>query len=40
MSTDPVIISESFKYKTSITGKTANDGNTLKALTGFWRTLC
>ena len=28
ISTDPITNSESFKYKTSITGKTANDGNT------------
>ena len=28
ISTDPITDSESFKYKTSITGKTANDGNT------------
>ena len=27
---DPITNSESFKYKTSITGKTANDGNTKK----------
>ena len=28
ISTDPITNFESFKYKTSITGKTANDGNT------------
>ena len=45
--TDPITDSESFKYKTSITGKTANDGNTkdvefsvpLKYLSNFWRRL-
>ena len=45
--TDPIASSESFKYKTSITGKTANDGNTkevefsvpLKQLSNFWKTL-
>ena len=44
--TDPITDSESFKYKTSITGKTANNGNTkdvefsvpLKYL-NFWRRL-
>ena len=47
ISTDPITNSESFKYKTSITGKTANDGNTkcvkfsvpLKYLTNFWKIL-
>ena len=47
ISTDPIANSESFKYKTSITGKTADDGNTkgvdfsvpLKYLSNFWRTL-
>ena len=47
ISADPITNSESFKYKTSITGKTANDGNTkevefsvpLKHLSNFWRTL-
>ena len=47
IATDPITNSESFKYKTSITGKTANDGNTkevecsipLKHLSNFWRTL-
>ena len=28
VSIDPITNSEFFKYKTSITGKTANDGNT------------
>ena len=28
MPADPITNSESFKYKTSIKGKTANDGNT------------
>ena len=47
ISTDPITNSESFKYKTNITGKTGNNGNTkefefslpLKHLTIFWRTL-
>ena len=47
ISVDPLKNSESFKYKTSITGKTANDGNTkevefsvsLKHLSNFWKTL-
>ena len=45
ISTDPITNSESFKYKTSITGKTANDWNTkrvfvpLKYLSNFWKTL-
>ena len=47
ISTDPITDSESFKYKTSNTGKTANDGNTkdvefsvpLIYLSNFWRTL-
>ena len=45
--TDPITNSESFKYNTSITGKTGNDGNTkeveffvpLKHLSNFWKTL-
>ena len=40
---DPLINSESFKYKTSNTGKTGKGGNTkevsLKHLSNFWRTL-
>ena len=44
---DPTINSESFKYKTNITGKTANNGNTkevefsvpLKHVSDFWKTL-
>ena len=47
VSTDPITNSESFKYKTSITGKTPNDGNTkevefsvpLKHVSSFWKTL-
>ena len=47
ISADPIINSESFEYKTSIAGKTANDGNTkevefsvsLKHLSNFWRML-
>ena len=47
ITTDHLTNSESFKYKTIITGKTANDGNTkevdfsipLKHLSTFWRTL-
>ena len=47
ISTDPITDSESFKYKTSITGKTANDGITkrvkfsvpLKYLSNFWKIL-
>ena len=45
ISTDPITNSESFKYKTSITGKIANDGNTkrvfvpLKYLSNFWKIL-
>ena len=47
ISTDPITSSESFKYKTNITGKTTNDGNTkkvefsvpLKNVSNFWRTL-
>ena len=47
ISVDPLKNSESFKYKTSITGKTANDGNTkevefsvsLKHLSNFWKAL-
>ena len=47
ISTDPITNSESFKYKTSITGKIANNGNTkdvefsvpLKYLSNFWRTI-
>ena len=47
ISIDPIINFESFKNKTSITGKTADDGNTkeveffvpLKHLSNFWRTL-
>ena len=43
---DRTVNSESFKYKTSITGKTPDDGNTkevefsvsLKHLNNFWRT--
>ena len=46
-SADPTTNSESFKYKTSITEKTANDGNKkevefsvpLKHLSNFWKTL-
>ena len=46
-STDPITNSESFKYRTSITGKTPNNRNTievkfsvlLKYLSNFWRTL-
>ena len=44
---DPIRNSESFKYMTTITGKTANDKNTkevefsvtLKHLRNYWRTL-
>ena len=47
ISIDPITNSESFKYKTSITGKTADDGNTkevefsvpLKHLSNFCRVL-
>ena len=47
ISVDSITISESFKYKARITGKTANDGNTtavelfvlLKHLSNFWKTL-
>ena len=47
ISIDPITNSESFKYKTSITGKTSNDVNTqkvefsvlLKHLSNFWRIL-
>ena len=47
ISIDPITNSESFKYKTSTTGKTADNGNTkkfeysvpLKHLRNFWRTL-
>ena len=47
ISVDPKTKAESFKCKRSITGKTANDGNTkevevsvpLKQLYNFWRTL-
>ena len=47
VSTDPITNSESSKYKTSIMGKTANDGNTkhvkfsvpLKYLWNFWKIL-
>ena len=47
ISVDPLKNSKSFKYKASITGKTANDGNTkevefsvsLKHLSNFWKTL-
>ena len=47
ISTDPITNSGSFKCKTSITGKTANDRNTkeaefsvpLKYLSNFWKTL-
>ena len=47
ISIDPITNSESFKYKTSITEKTANDGNKkqvevsvpLKHLNNFWRSL-
>ena len=47
ISTNPITNSESFKYNTSITGETANDGNTkevefpvpLKHLSNFWRTV-
>ena len=47
ISVDPLKNSESFKYKTSITGKTANDGNakevefsvSLNHLSNFWKTL-
>ena len=47
ISTDPITNSESFKYKTSITGKRASNENTkdvefyvpLKYLSNFWRTL-
>ena len=44
---NPITNSESFKYKASITGKTADNGNTkevefsvqLKRPSNFWRTL-
>ena len=47
ISTGPIANSESFKYKTSITRKTANDGNAkrvkssvqLKYLSNFWKIL-
>ena len=47
ISVDPITNSESFRYKTSITGKTANDRNTkevefsvpLKHLSNFWKAL-
>ena len=47
ISTDPITDSESFKYRKSITGKTANDGNRkrvkffvpLKYLSNFWKIL-
>ena len=47
ISIDPITNAKSFKYKTSITRKTANNGNTkevefsvpLKHLSNFWRTL-
>ena len=47
ISVDSITNSESFKYKSSITGKTTNDGNTkavecsvpLKHLNDFWKTL-
>ena len=47
ISVDPVKSSEPFKYKASIRGETASDGNTKEAefsvpsnnLSNFWRTL-
>ena len=47
ISTDPIIKSESFKYKTTIIGKTADDENTkeiefsvpLKHLSNFWENI-